>query len=168
MSSFIDKQMRKEAERKQLLKLNASLGEQVSAQSIKSQPTQVSGASSQLAGKASNAAMGNLGKAGAAMDIAKQTGLISSDPKSTGGSALSGAVSGAASGAMVGGVPGAIIGGAVGGVSGILGARSKRKAAAAQAQADHQRKLGDIEGQKTDRLNKALAGLASQFTATLT
>jgi hypothetical protein len=85
----------------------------------------------------------------------------------TASSAVDSAAQGAMLGAQFGGVKGALIGGGIGAVKGVLGASSARKRQKAQAQADHQARLANIEGQKTERLQNAFQSLSQAFNASL-
>ena len=155
----------------ELLRQNKDMGSQVAEQSIKAGPAgrvvqdQVSAPSAQLTSQGAGAAMksAGIGIAGNAIGSSIDSGGTTGD---TGAGAAGGALKGAAAGAAFG-VPGALIGGAVGGITGALGARANRKAGEARAEAEHQQRIGNIEREKTQRLNEALSGLANQFGATL-
>ena len=180
MASFIEKQMRMEAARKEALKLqqtNQGLGDQVAAQSIKATPSgavdpsggqmaSVTGLTSQSAGPAIQNAAGNMAMSKGADMVASQIdggGTTTNTGSGFSGGAIKGGMSMASTGN-----PYAIAGGAVlGGVTGALKAKSNRKKQEAEAQAKMHTSLGKIEGEKTDRLNKALAGLADNFSRTL-
>ena len=126
------------------------------------QTTVEQGATTAQAGAASK-----MNKVAAGAMIAKDALGIQADKTDSVGSGLEGAASGALMGAQVGGMPGAIIGGGVGALKGILGARSARKRARSEAASAHHQRIASIEGEKTQRLNQALANMASAFTQTL-
>jgi len=107
-----------------------------------------------------SAGIGIAGKIGG--DMIDEGGTTTSTSKGVAGGIAKGASTGAAFGPW-----GAAIGGAVGGISGALSAKSNRKKKEAEAQAKMHQELGRIEGEKTDRLNKALSGLADNFSRTL-
>jgi len=170
------KELRFQEELKRHQKAN-NLGSQVAAKSIKATPSgavapsggqmaSVTGPTSQAAGPAIQNAAGN-------MALSKGADMVANNidgggtTTSTSGGAAGGALKGGMSMASTGN-PYAIAGGAiVGGVTGALGARSNRKKKEAEAQAKMHQELGKIEGQKTERLNAALAGLADNFSRTL-
>ena len=113
-----------------------------------------------LASDGSKAAAG----AGAGLELAKATGMIQGG--GTADNIASGALAGAAFGPY-----GAAIGGAVGGLTGALGARSKRKAAVreANAQAADIRSQGIInsEQERGARVSSALQRLSGAFSQNL-
>ena len=165
----------------ELLRQNKDMGSQVAEQSIKAGPTgrvvqdQVSAPSAPLGKSTDTTGLTSQG-AGAAMKSAGVSragnaagGAIDQGGKTTSSSAgAAGGIMKGASSMLATGNPYAIAGGAiVGGITGALGAKANRRKAEAEAQAKMHRELGKIEGDKTERLNKALSGLASQFTSTL-
>ena len=112
----------------------------------------------------------NMAKGAAAIQGAQALQSIAGGESSGDTNTATSALSGAAQGALAGsafGAPGAIVGGVVGGVKGIVGARSARKKEAAEKAAAHQRRLADIEGQKTQRLQGAFQSLSNAFSQSL-
>jgi hypothetical protein len=93
---------------------------------------------------------------------------------STGAAVGTGAVTGLASGAAVGSlagpvgtVVGAAVGAVVGGVTGALKASSARKRARRQLQNRKLRQIAAIEGEKEQRIQNAMAGMASRMSQAL-
>jgi len=155
----------------------SDMGSQLDAQRIKAGPTgkviqdqvsapEVTGPTSQAAGPAIQNAAGNMAigaASNAVSDGIDQGGTTTSSSAGAAGGAMKGATA-----ALATGNPYAIAGGAIlGGVTGALSAKSNRKKKEAEAQAKMHQELGRIEGEKTDRLNKALSGLADNFSRTL-
>ena len=111
--------------------------------------------------------------AGAGMGLSIGAGVVKDNitrggtTTSSGEGALGGAAEGAALGAQLGGAKGAAVGAAVGAVKGVLSARAARKQQARQAEAQHQTRLANIEGEKTQRMQNALQGLQNAFGQTL-
>lgn len=115
------------------------------------------------------------------MDMTKSssTGGGSGEPDlsgtSTGEGVGEGALTGASAGASIGtavapGIGTAIgagVGAVIGGTLGAIKARSKRKQAQAQIEAKKQEELGRIEGEKGDRIQRAMAGLGQAFSRNL-
>jgi hypothetical protein len=113
------------------------------------------------------------------MDMTKSSSGGSGEPDlsgtSTGESVGEGSLQGAATGASIGtaispGVGTAIgagVGAVIGGTLGAIKARSKRKQAQAQIEAKKQEELGRIEGEKGDRIQRAMAGLGQAFSRNL-
>jgi len=87
----------------------------------------------------------------------------------TGVSTGKGALSGAQAGLMIsGGNPvGAAVGAVVGGTLGAIKARAARKRQQAEIEAQKQEAFARIEGDKGDRIQKAMAGLGQAFSQNL-
>jgi len=108
------------------------------------------------------------------MDMTKSSSGGSGEPDLSGTSTGSAVGEGAMQGAMAGAPFAAATGGAsvaigavIGGTLGAIKARSKRKQAQAQIEAKKQEELGRIEGEKGDRIQRAMAGLGQAFSRNL-
>ena len=73
----------------------------------------------------------------------------------------------ASMGGSMGGAPGMAIGAVIGGTLGAIKARQARKAARYEAEADKQEAFAKIEGEKGDRIQRAMAGLGQAFSRNL-
>ena len=94
---------------------------------------------------------------------------IGSESTDVTGNAVTGTLSGAQMGLMLsGGNPaGAAVGAVVGGTLGAIKARSARKKAQAGIEADKQEALAGIEGQKGERIQRAMQSLGTAFSRNL-
>jgi hypothetical protein len=73
----------------------------------------------------------------------------------------------ASMGGSIGGAPGMVVGAVIGGTLGAIKARQARKAARYEAEADKQEAFAKIEGEKGDRIQRAMAGLGQAFSRNL-
>lgn len=183
MPSFIDQQQSLSKERRfqeELMRSKKGMADQIQAKRINvsaagkvdpsggqiasAQPQEISGATGMDAAQASQIKSAGAGMAGnAAGNMIDGGGTTTSTSSGAAGGAMKGAASMAATGNPY------LIGGAaiMGGITGGMKAKKARKAKAAEIEATHQANLGKIEGQKTQRLGEAMAGLSAQFGRTL-
>lgn len=92
---------------------------------------------------------------------------IGQDKTSTGDQVASGVMKYASLGGQLGGPAGMAAGAVIGGVLGAVKAREARKAAQYEAEADKQEAMIKIEGEKGDRIQRAMAGLGQAFSKNL-
>lgn len=94
---------------------------------------------------------------------------IGSESTDVTGNAVTGTLSGAQTGLMLSGgnLVGAAVGAVVGGTLGAIKARQARKAAQYEAEAKKQEAMAKIEGDKGERIQRAMAGLGQAFSRNL-
>jgi len=108
----------------------------------------------------------NAAKAAAAQQLLSQTGLDAKGTENAGMGAAGGAMSGALAGSAFG-WQGALIGGTIGGISGGMQAKAAKKRRLAEIEANKFKALGEIELQKSDKINRALENLQRAFQTSL-